>query len=233
MTDSVKTVTYRTVGEWEVQSRHAYENPFTDVTVDATFTSPTGKQWTIPCFYDGEQIWRVRFNPNEAGRWTYHIVSRPADQEFMQAGVFDVAAGESRGFLQATPGRAWGFHYESGDAAFLLGDTVYNLFGMAYCGGDVQAFLRRRAGQGFNLLRVRIPVSPFHPPRGYSAWQTRRTWPWGASELAPQCDRFNLEYFRNVDRVVQEAEGLALGLELIMVAWAFESPINSSHIFVP
>ena len=233
MTDSVKTVAYRTVGEWEIHSQHAYENPFTGVTVDATFTSPTGKQLTIPGYYDGEQAWRVRFNPNEAGRWTYHIVSRPADHELMQAGVFDVAAGESRGFLQATPGRAWGFHYESGDAAFLLGDTVYNLFGMAYCGGDVQAFLRRRAGQGFNLLRVRIPVSPFHPPRGYSAWQTRRTWPWGGSEQAPQFDRFDLEYFHTVDQVVQEAEALGLGLELIMEAWGFEFPFNSRHIFVP
>ena len=24
--------------------------------------------------------------------------------------------------------------------------------------------------QGFNLLRVRVPVSPFHPPDGYSHW---------------------------------------------------------------
>ncbi|HEV2072388.1 MAG TPA: DUF4038 domain-containing protein, partial [Thermomicrobiales bacterium] len=108
---------------------------------------------------------------------------------------------------------------------------VYNLFGMAYCGADVSSFLRRRAEQGFNLLRVRLPVSPFHPPDGYSEWQTRRSWPWGGSEQAPQFDRFNLEYFRTVDKVVQEADGLGLGIEMIMEGWGFEFPFNSRQIF--
>jgi len=83
---------------------------------------------------------------------------------------------------------------------------------MAYCGVDVESFLKRRADQGFSLLRVRLPVSPFHPPEGYSTWQTRRTWRWGGSEQAPGFDRFNLEYFHTVDRVVRQAEQLGLGL---------------------
>lgn len=41
----------------------------------------------------------------------------------------------------------------------------------------MSGFLERRVAQGFNLLRIRVPVSPFHPPRGYSEWQTRRTNP--------------------------------------------------------
>jgi hypothetical protein len=104
-------------------------------------------------------------------------------------------------------------------AVFYLGDTVYNLFGMAFCSGDVAGFLRRRAAQGFNLFRVRVPVSPFHPPHGYSDWQTRRTWPWGGSEQAPQLDRFNLDYFQSVDDVFRAAEALGVGFEVIMEAW--------------
>ena len=169
MTDNVRTIASRTVGEWEIRSSRAYDNPFADVTVDAAFTSPSGKTWTIPAFYDGEQTWHVRFNPRKVGAWTYRIFSHPSDPELSGDGSFDVTPNESRGFLQATPGRAWGFHFESGEPAFLLGDTVYNLFGMEYCGADVTSFLERRAGQGFNLLRIRVPVSPFHPPDGYSA----------------------------------------------------------------
>jgi len=231
------TISRRTVGEWALRSEHPYENPFVHVAVDATFTSPSGQTFTVPGFYDGAHhgganTWRVRFNPNEAGRWTYRISSHPPDPDLMQQGHSEVADREARGFLQATPGRAWGFHYESGEPAFLLGDTVYNLFGMAHCSGDVGSFLKRRAGQGFNLLRVRVPVSPFHPPDGYSDWQTRRTWPWGGSEQAPRFDRFNLEYFRTVDQVVRQVEQLGLGLEMIMEAWGFEFPFNSRHIFV-
>ena len=42
------------------------------------------------------------------------------------------------------------------------GDTVYDLFGMDYCGGDVAGFVKRRAKQGFNLLRTRLHTSHFH-----------------------------------------------------------------------
>ena len=231
MSSSIRTVSLRTAGEWELHSSHPYANPFADVTVDGTFTSPSGRAYTIPAFYDGEATWRLRFSPGESGRWTYRTCSRPSDPDLAREGSFEVEPGPGRPFLQATPGRAWGFHDETGEPVFLLGDTVYNLFGMAYCGVDVQSFLERRARQGFNLLRVRLPVSPFHPPEGYSTWQTRRTWPWGGSEQAPCFDRFNLDYFRTVDQVVGMAERLGLGLEMIMEAWGFEFPFNSRHIF--
>ncbi|HEY63536.1 MAG TPA: DUF5060 domain-containing protein [Caldilineae bacterium] len=233
MGEHLEKVPYRSVHEWTVQSERAYENPFTDVRVDATFTAPSGRTFTIPGFYDGEHTWRVRFNPNEVGRWTYRIAAYPEDPDLHREGEFEVTPREARGFLKATPGHAWGFHYESGEPAFILGDTTYNLFGMAHCGLDVDSFLRRRAEQGFNLLRVRVPVSPFHPPDGYSDWQTRRTWPWGGSEQSPRFDRFNLDYFHTVDQVVRQAEELGLGFEMIMEAWGFEFPFNSRNIFVP
>ena len=224
---------YRTVGEWVIRSRHPYSNPFADVTVVGTFTAPSGAQMQVPGFYDGDGMWRVRFNPGEEGHWRYTIHSNPPDLELAAEGEVEVTPRSTRGFLRATPGRAWGFEYENGEPVFLFGDTTYNLFGMAYCGADVRSFLERRARQGFNLLRVRLPVSPFHPPEGYSDWQTRRTWPWGGSETAPLFDRFNLDYFAVVDRVVRVAGELGLGLELIMEGWGFEFPFNNRGIFVP
>lgn len=223
----------RTVGEWRVSSTTARAHPFADVSVDAVFTSPSGKTHTLPGFYDGDNTWRVRFNPNEEGRWTYRTLSRPSDSALDSAGEFVATPNPVRGFLRSTPGQAWGLHYESGEPALIWGDTAYNLFGMAYCGADVASFMARRVSQGFNLLRVRVPVSPFHPPRGYSEWQTRRTWAWGGSEQSPRFDEFNLDYFRTVDAVVQQAEALGVGLEMIMEAWGFEFPFNSRQIFTP
>lgn len=231
MSSQPTTLARRTVGEWVLQSTKPYQNPFIDVTVDATFTSPSGRQLTIPGFYDGERTWRLRFNPGEIGLWTYRTYSRPYDQELTTEGAFEVTPRESRGFLQATPGRAWGFHYESGEPTFIFGDTVYNIFGVAHCGYDIEPFLERRAHQGHNLLRVRVPVSPFHMPDGYSAWQTRRTWAWGGSEQLPRFDRFDLDYFHTVDQVVARVEELGLGLEMIMEAWGKEFPFNSRQIF--
>ncbi len=197
------------------------------------FIGPSGSSFTIPGFYDGGNTWRVRFNPGEPGRWVYRIVSRPSDPGLACEGAFEVTSGSAPGFLQATPDRAWGFQYESGEPVFLLGDTVYNLFGAAHCELDTTSFMERRTQQGFNLLRVRVPVSPYHPPEGHSAWQTRRTWPWGGSEQAPRLDCFNLDYFHTVDRVVRQAERLDIGLEMIMEAWGFETPFNNRSLFLP
>lgn len=232
-----ETLAVRTVGEWSLTSSRDYGNPFTDVALDATFTAPSGQVVTVPGFHDGDGIWRVRFNPGVLGRWTYRIASSPADPGLTVEGAFEVAPGSNggrgHGFLRATPGEAWGFHDEAGEPVFVFGDTVYNLFGMAYCGIDVVPFLQRRVAQGFNWLRIRLPVSPYHPPHGHNQWQTRRTWPWGGSETAPLFDRFNLSYFATVDAVMRQIERLGLWVELIMEGWGFEFPYNDRGRFLP
>ena len=224
---------HRLVFEWAVTSERAYSAPFIDVIVEATVTGPSGAVFQVPGFYDGNGVWRVRFSPNERGRWHYRIAAHPANPDLAAEGTFEFSSGEGRGYLRATPGDGWGFADEAGDPVYLLGDTVYHLFGMAYCGLDVALFLRRRAAQGFNLFRVRLPVSLFHPPEGYNQWQTRRTWPWGGSEQSPRFDQFNLEYFRVVDEVVRLAEELGVYLEMIMEGWGFEFPFNSRQVFTP
>lgn len=224
-------VSLRTVGEWYVRAEEHFAEPFVDVQVEGIFTDPDGAVYRMPGFYDGDDLWRVRFNPGKVGQWRVQIVSMPQDAGLALDAEFEVTPSETRGFLKATPGRGWGFEYESGEPVFIFGDTTYNLFGMSHCGGNVDGFMERRSEQGFNLLRVRVPVSPYHPPEGYSEWQTRRTWAWGGSEQSTRFDRFNLEYFATVDAVVQKAESLGMGLEMIMQAWGFEYPFNARNIF--
>lgn len=225
----------RSVMELALRSSAAYRNPFLDVELEATFTAPDGATRTMPGFFDGQGTWRVRFSPHIAGTWRYRTATPIGDPDLATSGEFEVVepAGQVRGFLRTCPGRGWGLEWESGEPCLVLGDTMYNLFGVAHCGLDVEAVLRRRAAQGFNLVRARVPVSPFHPPDGYSDWQTCSTWPWGGSHQRPLFDRFNLDYFRSVDRVVRLAAELGIGLEMIMEAWGFEYPFNERSRFTP
>ena len=136
------TLPRRTVGEWTLRSARAYAEPFTDVAVEAVFISPSGRVVAIPAFHDGAdgegQVWRVRFNPDEVGRWTYRTTPTPHDDGLATEGSVEVTDGGAvRGFLRATPGEGWGLTYESGEPCFVFGDTLYNLFGMAHCGLDV------------------------------------------------------------------------------------------------
>ncbi len=54
-----------------------YANPFDpeDIDVMATFTAPSGKQWKIPGFYQTGfgTPWKLRFSPDEPGRWKYTV----------------------------------------------------------------------------------------------------------------------------------------------------------------
>ncbi len=222
--------------ELELTAQRQYANPFADVRVEAVFTAPSGKQRTALGFYDGGQTWRVRFRPDETGRWRWRAASQPEDPGLCTAGELTVARlSDKPRFLLATPGVGWGFCYSTGEPCFLLGETFYNIFGVAYCAKSldeaVAPLLRRRAEQGFNIFRARCQVSPQHPKSPKNVWQTRPLWPWGGTRQNPQLDRLNLEWFRTVDKVLRLAESLDVGFEMILEAWGFEFPFNNRKVF--
>jgi Protein of unknown function (DUF4038)/Domain of unknown function (DUF5060) len=217
--------------EWVVRSSRAYENPFLDVAVDATFTAPDGMRYTMPGFYDGDGTWRVRFRPGRAGRWRCAISGYPSDKELEHDEEFVVPPSSTRGFLKSTPGQAWGFRYESGEPAFLLGDTVYNFFAERYLGRDIKPFLQRRSGQGFNLLRISLVPLAFCPPNIYAHWSDRRIWPWGGSDWWPQFDQFNVDYFRSVDETMRLVDEAGMGVEMILEFPGTASPFGRRDLF--
>ncbi len=54
------------------ESAKTYENPLYAVArFNVRFQSPTGKIKTVNGFWDGEKTWRVRFVPDEAGKWSF------------------------------------------------------------------------------------------------------------------------------------------------------------------
>ncbi len=69
-----ETINYKTV----TGNSHSFTAPFYGVELNATFTSPSGKRITWFGFYDGDgkggqtgDIWKIRFMPDEVGKWTY------------------------------------------------------------------------------------------------------------------------------------------------------------------
>lgn len=86
-------------GLLELAFRHngAYANPFLDATLEVEFHPVGGKARRVPGFYDGDQIWKVRFRPDVTGPWRY--VYRFRGGEFQA---------EGRGEFQCTPSSARG-----------------------------------------------------------------------------------------------------------------------------
>ena len=65
--------------EIQLVSNKVYENPYTDVEVNATFTHEDGKEIKILGFWHSKNIFAVRFTPVLAGKWEYVITSPDKD----------------------------------------------------------------------------------------------------------------------------------------------------------
>ena len=57
--------------EHAFKSSIAYSNPLQQASLQVTFISPTGKTNRVDGFWDGGRTWRVRFAPDQVGRWSY------------------------------------------------------------------------------------------------------------------------------------------------------------------
>ena len=62
-------------------------NPFLDYRLQVMFIGPSGQQYNVPGFFDGDghggskgSVWRVRFSPDEPGTWRYETSFRQGNQ---------------------------------------------------------------------------------------------------------------------------------------------------------
>jgi len=103
--------------ETAITNARSYANPFTDVTLRATFTRPDRSRVSFFGFHDGDgnggqmgDVWRLRFMPDQLGAWSYDCSF--SDGTPSTSGKFHcVADGAKPGPLRVDPanGRYWVF----------------------------------------------------------------------------------------------------------------------------
>lgn len=144
--------------EARLQSATDYKNPLQDVSLTVAFQSPSGKTHILFAFWDGGRNWRVRFSPDELGKWTWRSGAEPPDFGLHnKTGGFDCTAPagtrdiERRGPIRVASD---GFHFEHTDGTpfFWLGDTVWN-GALLSDARDWKVFLEDRAAKGFNVIQ--------------------------------------------------------------------------------
>ncbi|MDW8029774.1 MAG: DUF5060 domain-containing protein [Armatimonadota bacterium] len=173
-------------GLWEAILRRdrRYFNPFTEVTVIATFRSPSGKTLTVEGFYDGDRTWKVRFMPDEVGQWHWFIRAEPPDERLSASGRFECVPSKLRGPLKVYSQNPLWFSFADGTPVYLLSFHLWNLDAMEE--KTLAKTLDFLKAQGFNAI-----VGPHLMP-DRMAWELL---PDGKADF----ERFNLSVWQGLD----------------------------------
>ncbi len=200
-----------------------WEGTFTadrEVPADTAFTLemilPSGRKQTVRGFWDGGNVWKARYRPEEPGRFqfttksqpnikgldgiagTVNVVPHPQANRFRIHGSLRVAASKTN------------LEHADGTAFFFLADTVWT--GPALSNDtDWRYYLKDRADKKFTAIQFNA-ISP---------WRTAPTDAEGKISYTIKNDHLipNPDYFRRLDarmNAIQEAGLLAVPV----LAWA-------------
>ena len=155
--------------EAQFTSSLEYENPVQEVQVEVGFTSPSGMKQTALAFWDGGKSWKVRFAPNEVGKWTYRTHSTREANGGLNAQIGEFTCVPYRGnnplYLHG-PIRVsedgWHFVHADGTPFFWLGDTAW-LAALKSEGADWETYLNDRRNKGFNVINIFTTQSRHNP----------------------------------------------------------------------
>ncbi|MEX0886663.1 MAG: DUF4038 domain-containing protein [Phycisphaeraceae bacterium] len=139
------------VFEAELRSAERFDKPLQQVEVRVQLTSPTGRRRTIEAFWDGGNVWRFRFSPDEPGTWTWHSTCDQDEALAAQGTIESLAGGMARGPLRLSESRRH-FAHADGTPFFFLADTAWN-GAIKARPEDWRQYLELRARQGFTVIQ--------------------------------------------------------------------------------
>ena len=139
------------------ESTKAYADPFNDVDIELHLFG-NGRLYKIPAFWDGGNIWKVRFVCPSAGEWSFITVCTDEENAALHGRTGRVNCTEysgehdiyKHGFVTTNAGKKY-FTYDDGTPFFYLGDTHWSL-------GDetvdmVKTICEKRVSQGFTVYQ--------------------------------------------------------------------------------
>ncbi len=141
-------------------SNKTYDNPLYDIKYfKATFTSPTGRNKTVHGFWDGGQDWKIRFQPDEQGRWTYLTACSDTSNRGLNGieGSFDCGANSSeldihrRGAVIRPPG-AYHLSHADGTPFLWTGCTAWN-GALLSSEAEWEKYLSQRVASGYSVIQ--------------------------------------------------------------------------------
>ena len=191
---NTKTESNRLV-EFTFESSITYQNPFTEITLDAIFTEPSGNKRCIPAFWAGGNTWRIRYASSALG--LHHFITQCSDSNndalHNQKNTVEVIAYKGKNALlrHGAPNVAKDkrhFSHADGTPFFWLGDTWWmGLTKRLSWPEEFQKLTQNRTSKGFSVVQIvagLYPDMPAFDARGIS--ESGFPWEQDFSAIRPQ-----------------------------------------------
>ncbi len=202
---------------FELALRHkAGGNPFS-VKVSATFTNGQTSK-TVAGFYDGDNTYRIRFMPTEAGEWKY-VTSSSAGAMSRQKGSFTAVPASQNNHGMVVVDKKYHFMYADSTRYYPFGTTSY---AWTHATDALQEeTVKQLAESGFNKIRMCVfpkedaqykeepPYLPF-VVKGVSTDET------GKKNYEFDYEQFNPAFFQNLEKRLDQLKEIGVEADLIM-----------------
>ncbi|MEJ5228507.1 MAG: DUF5605 domain-containing protein [Pseudothermotoga sp.] len=184
------------------------QNPFTSVKIEASFTHESGDHLVVEGFYDGEDIYKIRFMPNKMGLWKYTVKSNIEDIDGKKGEFICVEPPER----VHGPVRTSGYHfrYEDGTPYYPFGTTLY---AWVYQKRElVEQTIDSLKDSPFNKVRMCVFPKYFfynteEPAMLPLTWQAEH----GKYEVV-----FNLQFFKYFEGLIEKLCDLGIEADVIL-----------------
>jgi hypothetical protein len=150
---------------------HAAKNhadPFNDISVDVVFTDPSGHVWRVPAFWDGADVWKVRYASKSVGKHSYRTECSDSEDLGLNGVAGTVIVDRYKG------GNALFKHgpivvesdkrhlqHADGTPFFWLGDTWWmGLAARLHWPDEFHARAEDRVAKGFNVVQIVAGLYP-------------------------------------------------------------------------
>jgi len=182
-------------------------NPFTDTKLSAEFRQGE-RVFRVNGFYDGNQTFRIRFMPDEAGEWTYRT-SSSVNALDKKAGSFICVSASAGSHGPVGVRDTFDFGYADGTPYYPVGTTCYQWVFQ----GDPDLTLATLSKSPFNKIRMCVF------PKNYDVYINNEPslYPFeGSKERGWDFDHFNPAYFRFFEDQIKKLDRIGIQADIIL-----------------
>jgi hypothetical protein len=205
--------------EISLSSPRQYAHPLMDVFVECLLIGPSGESFSVGGFWDGGNIYRVRFALPTPGTWTFTTLCTDTSNLGLHniSGSVSVEKSNesqpfsSKGFLKVSPNGRY-LTYDNGEPFFYLGDTAWEITWKSR-EPDMLSYIADRQKKGFTALQVVVMSHQFFYEYGVRNRSGEDFF------LNNDRTRLNPRYFDYLDRIVQAANDAGMVVALVPL-WA-------------